>query len=91
MPMEELPVFRKDFTPWYDITPFCLGLVLLMDCVFLFGAVGASVTRESPDFTSHLWLPAILMALSAAVTVSVSIRLGRRFFHHLSDNENAMK
>jgi hypothetical protein len=55
------------------------GIVItFMMLVFLFGLVGISVTREIEQYHNHVWVPVVLVVLSAGVMVSAIIRLIRR-------------
>lgn len=79
MHIDENPLFREAIAPWYDIEAACLVTIILMEAVFIFGAAGVRVCRETPGFQRYLWVPALLMALSAVVILSITIRLARRY------------
>lgn len=81
MQIDENPLFRKAIVPWYDSEAACLVTIILMELVFVLAVFGLSVAREIPEFRRYLWFPVVLMALSSGVTLSISIRLFRRFAH----------
>lgn len=87
MRLDDSPVFRREIIPWYDATITCILTLVLMDGVFLFSATGASVVREAPAYHADLWVPAILMATSGAVIVTISLRLIRRLLRHWREEE----
>ena len=78
MPSNKIPVFRKVVNPWYQ-SKMVYGLTItFMLLVLLFGLVGISVTREIEQYHNHVWVPVVLVVLSAGVMVSAIIRLIRR-------------
>jgi len=77
--IDENPLFRKTIVAWYDAELTCLITVFLMELVFLFGAAGLSVVHEAPPFRRYIWLPSVLMGLSFAVVISITIRLIHRY------------
>lgn len=79
MLLDESPVFRNTFVPWYDSTGSCLVMILFLDGVFLFSAAGISVARTAPEFYPHIWVPATLMVASGGLMVSMAYRLIRRY------------
>ncbi len=76
---DENPYFRRPIVPWYDSEAACLVLILLMDLVFLFAAVGVEEARRTPEFGGYMGLPVLLLVLSGGVIVSIAVRLIRRF------------
>jgi integral membrane sensor domain MASE1 len=76
--MNESPVFRKAIQPWYDTTAVCTLLCLLMAGVFLFGLKGVLIAVKNEAYQPYLWLPLLLIVLSALVFISIGIRLFRR-------------
>lgn len=80
---EQTPSFRRLMVPWYDSEAACLVVILLMDLVFLFAAVGVEEARRTPEHGGYMGLPVLLMVLSGGVIVSVTARLIRRFFRVL--------
>ena len=80
MPSNKIPVFRKAANPWYQ-SKLVYGLVIaFMVLVFLFGLVGISVTRDIEQYHDYVWVPAVLVVLSAGVMISAIIRLIRRHY-----------
>ena len=75
------PVYRKVIVPWWDSEVACLLVIVLMFIVFMFGMMGISVAHESPEYRSFVWVPASVVVLSAAVILSTTIRLIRRFLN----------
>jgi hypothetical protein len=76
---DQNPSFRRLIVPWYDSEAACLVLILLMDLVFLFAAVGVEEARRTPEFGGYMGLPVLLLVLSGGVIVSITVRLIRRF------------
>jgi hypothetical protein len=79
MLLDESPVFRRKFVPWYDKPLMCLVTILFLDGVFLFSAAGISVARMAPAFYHHIWVPVLLMTVSGGLMLSILIRLIRRY------------
>lgn len=78
MPNPTSPVHRRELFPWYDTDFACILLVFAMVVVALFSAVGLTVVWAEPAFAPHLWVPAVLLALSLLAAGSLSFRLVRR-------------
>ncbi len=78
MQLDPNPSFRRVIPPWYDTDLLCYTVILLMLAVLFFGVVGVTVTRESPEYQGHLWLPLLLAAMSLWVMASIFLRLIRR-------------
>ncbi len=58
------PVFRKAVIPWYHSkTAYGIAIAFML-LFFLFGIAGISVTREYEEYSSYIWVPAILVILS---------------------------
>ncbi|KPJ79071.1 MAG: hypothetical protein AMJ54_00870 [Deltaproteobacteria bacterium SG8_13] len=81
MRYDEKPVHRKLIVPWYDNRLTCLIVILSMLVVFLFALAGISAAGESPIRHKVIWLPILLMGLSASVIISTAVRLFKRFKH----------
>lgn len=75
---DKSPVFRRAIIPWYDSDRACWIVILVGVAAGFFGVVGIGVAQETEAFSAHLWLPAVLTILSAAVVVSTLVRLIRR-------------
>ncbi len=79
MTADKNPVFRKVIIPWYNSTTALIMMIGFMLLVFLFAAAGVSVARETPAYQGYVWVPAILLAMSAAIIVTTAVRLIRRY------------
>ncbi len=79
MRLDQNPVYRKAIYPWYDTEAACYVLLAFMFFVFLFGIAGISVARGIAAYHSFIWVPYLLIILSSAVILSISIRLVRRY------------
>lgn len=73
------PVYRKVIVPWWDSEVACLMVIIFMFVVFLFGMMGISVAHESLGYRPFVWVPALVVVLSAYVILSTTIRLILRF------------
>jgi len=78
MGQQPSPVHRRELFPWYDTDIFCVLMIFGMVVVALFSAVGLTVVWEEPAFGPHLWVPAVLLALSLLAAGSLGLRLIRR-------------
>jgi hypothetical protein len=78
MRLDQNPVFRKTIIPWYDSEAVCIGVIVLMLIVFLFGVVGISVSREHAEYHGYTWIAVLLVILSGGVIFSTIIRLIKR-------------
>jgi hypothetical protein len=54
--------------------------ITFMLFVLMFGLVGISVTREIEKYHDYLWVPVVLVVLSAGVMISAVIRLIRQHY-----------
>ena len=70
---------RKPIVPWYDSEAACLGTLILMFFVFLFGYSGLALVRETPLYSDFSWVPILLMTASGIIIGSTTIRLVRRY------------
>ena len=84
MRYDEKPVYRKLIVPWYDTKTACLIIIVFMLLVFLFGLVGLSVAGERTEQYAKIWLPFLLIVMSAGIIITTVIRLAKRFRHRLS-------
>lgn len=75
---DQNPLFRKVILPWYDTDAACILTGIFMMFVFGFALAGISVANEMPEGARHVWLPGLLLALSALGVVTVLVRLCRR-------------
>ena len=69
------PVFRKPITPWYHSRLAYIIIILAMLVTFLFGIAGLRVAREVTAYHDYVWVPALLMILSGALIITMTIRL----------------
>lgn len=69
------PVFRKPIKPWYHSRLAYLAVILAMLATFFFGIAGFRVAREVTAYHSYAWVPVLLMILSGAVAITMTIRL----------------
>ncbi len=76
---DKTPVFRKVIIPWYNSTTVLIMMIGFMLLVFLFAAAGIAVARETPAYRGYVWVPAILLAMSAAIIATTAVRLIRRY------------
>ncbi len=78
MRIDQNPVFRKSIVPWYDSEAACIGVIVFMLIVFLFGVAGISVARETPEYNGFVWIAVLLVVMSGGVILSTTIRLIKR-------------
>ena len=84
MRYDEKPIYRKLIVPWYDTQKTCLLVILLMFLVFLFALAGVSIAGESPQHRTMIWLPILLLVMSASVIISTAFRLIKRIRYRFS-------
>lgn len=84
MRYDEKPIYRKLIVPWYDSQKICLVVILLMLLVFLFALAGVSIVGESPEHRTKIWLPTLLLVMSASVIISTAARLIKRIRYRFS-------
>ncbi len=74
--MEKPSYFRKNLSPWYDRTPVCWFLILVMTGIFLFALAGiVSALEKARDC---LWVPLTLCGLSLVLIIKIFLRIRRR-------------
>ena len=78
MRIDQNPLFRNTIISWYDSEAVCIGVIIFMIIVFFFGVIGISVARESEEYQGHVWIAVLLVAMSAGVIFSTTIRLIKR-------------
>jgi hypothetical protein len=81
MSADKNPVFRKAVIPWYNSTSVYIIMIIFMLVVFFFALAGISVAREYPKYQGYVWLPAVLLAMSAAIVIITATRLIKRHSH----------
>ncbi len=79
MRLDPNPSFRKVIVPWYDSESICAAVIVLMIFVFLFSLAGVFLAISQDHFRSHIWVPVLLLFLSAFVIVSRMLRMLKRF------------
>ena len=84
MPLGRNPLFRKAIVPWYDTEKACFTVIVFMLVVFLFGIAGILEVIEKIEYNEYIWVPVLLVAMSAGVIASTSIRLIKRYTHWFS-------
>jgi hypothetical protein len=72
------PVFRKAVIPWYNSTSIYIIMIIFMLLVFFFALAGISVAREYPEYLGYVWVPAVLLAMSAGIIIITAARLIKR-------------
>jgi len=78
MRIDQNPVFRKTIVPWYDSESVCIGVIVFMLIVFLFGFVGISVARKTVEYYGYVWIAVLLVVMSGIVIFSTTVRLIKR-------------
>ena len=81
MPAEKNPVFRKAVIPWYKSTSAYIIMIILMLLVFFFALAGVLVAREFPEYKGYVWVPVVLLAMSAGIVITTAARLIKRYSH----------
>ena len=84
MPLDQNPLFRKVIAPWYDTEKACYIVIVFMFLVLLFGIAGISAASEKTEYNNYIWVPVLLVVMSAVVIVSISIRLIKRYVRQCS-------
>ncbi len=84
MPLNQNPLFRKVIAPWYDTEKACYIVIVFMFLVLLFGIAGISAASEKTEYNDYIWVPVLLLVMSAGVIVSISIRLIKRYIYQSS-------
>ncbi len=84
MPLDQNPLFRKVIVPWYDTEKVCYTVIGFMSLVFLFGIAGILEAVEKTEYNEYIWVPVLMVVMSAGVIVSIAIRLIKRYFYWFS-------
>jgi Kef-type K+ transport system membrane component KefB len=79
MPSEKNPVFRKVIIPWYNSTTVYIIVLVIMLLVLFFAMAGISVSKENVAYNKYVWVPALLLAMSAVIAVTAAARLIKRY------------
>lgn len=72
------PVFRRAILPWYDTNAACIGGLVLMALVLVFGIAGIRVAGRIAAYHGYMWVPMVLVILSGAVCASIIFRMVKR-------------
>jgi putative effector of murein hydrolase LrgA (UPF0299 family) len=86
MRYDQRPVHRKLIVSWYDSETACFIQIMFMLLVFLFALAGVSVAIEYVEHHAHIWLPILLVIMSAGVIVSTTTRLVKRYRYRFSNH-----
>jgi hypothetical protein len=81
MPADKDPVFRKAVIPWHKSTSAYIIMIMFMLLVFFFALAGISVAREFPEYQEYVWVPTLLLAMSAGIIITTTTRLIKRHSH----------
>jgi hypothetical protein len=87
MRLDPNPLFRRIMMPWYDSTPLCWLLLLIMVALALFSWAGIWVAGEDPAYEKAAWVPWTLLALTLFVGLSVLRRLISRLIEYSQRQE----
>ena len=79
MPSAKNPVFRKAVIPWYNSKTAYIIVIVFLLLVFLFALAGISVSTEDPAYRGYVWVPLILLVLSAGIIITTIARLIKRY------------
>ena len=79
MSADKNPVFRKAIIPWYRATKAYIFLIIFMLLVFLFALTGIAVAREYHSYRGYVWVPAVLLVMSAGMIITTTARLIKRY------------
>ena len=84
MSLDQNPLFRKVIVPWYDTEKANYIVIVFMSLVFLFGIAGILEAVEKTEYNEYIWVPVLIVVMSAGVIVSIAIRLIKRYFYWFS-------
>ena len=84
MRIDQNPVFRKSFIPWYDSETACIIVIIFMLVVFLFGVAGISVAHDNVKYQEEIWIAVLLVVMSGWVLLTTTIRLMKRYIRRSS-------
>ena len=84
MPSKKDPVFRKAVIPWYRSSKIYIFAIVFMLLVFLFGLAGISVAQDIEAYRGYIWVPSLLVAISAFMIVTTTYRLIKRYITRTS-------
>jgi uncharacterized membrane protein len=84
MPSKKDPVFRKAVIPWYRSSKICVFIIVFMLVACLFGIAGISVAQDIEAYRNYIWVPSVLVAMSALIIVTTTYRLIKRYVRRRS-------
>ena len=84
MRIDQNPVFRKSFIPWYDSETACIIVIIFMIVVLLFGFAGISVAHENVKYQEEVWVAVLLVVLSGGLLLITTVRLIKRYIRRSS-------
>ena len=79
MPSDKNPVFRKVIIPWYNSTTVYIIVLVIMLLVLFFAMAGISISKANVAYNKYVWVPALLLAMSAVIAVTTAARLLKRY------------
>ena len=79
MPSEKNPVFRKIIIPWYNSTTVYIIVLIIMLLLLLFAIAGLYVSQENNEYRRYVWIPSLLLAMTAAIIITTAARLIKRY------------
>jgi hypothetical protein len=79
MPSDKNPVFRKAVIPWYGSKTTYIIVIVFLLLVALFALVGISVSEDDPTYSGYVWVPIVLLVLSAGIIITTIARLIKRY------------
>lgn len=85
MKTERTLVHRKSVTPWYDTEAACYMTLFILFLFIMFAFAGISVSYERTEFQAYAKIPVIVLSMSAYATLSVIIRLARRYINRFQN------
>ena len=71
---------KKQILSWYETTPVYIVLVLFSVATLIFSLMGIRVATEIPGFEKYVWVPRLLLTLSAVLIAALGFRLLKRMF-----------
>lgn len=84
MRIDQNPVSRRSFIPWYDSETACIIVIICMIFVFLFGVAGISVAHENVKYQEEVWVAVLLVVMSGGVLITTTVRLIKRYIRRFS-------
>ena len=79
MPSKKDPVFRKAVIPWYRSGKMYICAIVFMLLVLLFGIAVMSVAQDIEAYNGYIWVPLLLVVMSAFMIITTLYRLIKRY------------